>query len=211
MRKWLTQRQETFCVKYFELGNATEAAIQAGYRPKAARFIASRLLTKDNIRARIQELRQKLEDETIMNVSERQRKLTEIARARITDFMELGQDGSWVNIGEETPQGEAIQEIHSRTEYDKDGSKPTVYTTVKLHDPTKAIDLLNKMDKIYSEGSLVQNNINRTVNVYVVDSETKDLMTRVGERPQVIKGGLCSKSTICSKSQTAVPKVGELP
>jgi len=180
----LTQKQETFCVKYFELGNATEAAIQAGYKRRAARFIASRLLTKDNIKARIQELRQKLEDEAIMNVSERQRKLSEIARAKITDFMELGQDGSWVNIGEETPQGAAIQEIHSRTEYDKDGSKPVIYTTVKLHDPMKAIDLLNKMDKIYSEGTQV-NIDEREIKIIVVDEETKDLIARVGERTMI--------------------------
>jgi len=188
MKKRLTQKQETFCIKYFELGNATEAAIQAGYKPKAARFIASRLLTKDNIQARIQELRQKVEDKAIMNVSERQRRLTEIARAKITDFMELGQDGSWVNLGPEVPMSAAIQEIKSRTEYDKDGANPTIYTSVKLHNPLQAIDLLNKMDKIYGEGSLVQNNISRQVNVYVIDNETKDLLARIGERTQITKG-----------------------
>ena len=189
MNKRLTQRQETLCVKYFELGNATEAAIQAGYKAKAARFIASRLLTKDNIRARIQELRQKVEDKAIMNVSERQRKLTEIARARLTDFMELGQDGSWVNLGPEVPMSGAIQEIHSRTTYDENGPNLTVFTSVKLHDPLKAIDLLNKMDKLYSEGSQVQNNINRAVNILVMDEETKDLINRAGERTRIIKEG----------------------
>ena len=123
-----------------------------------------------------------------MNVSERQRKLTEIARAKITDFMELGQDGSWVNLGPETELSGAIQEIHSRTEYGKDGSKPTVYTSVKLHNPLQAIDLLNKMDKIYSEGFQDNRVVNRVVNVYVVDSETKDLIEHVGERTQITEG-----------------------
>jgi phage terminase small subunit len=150
-RKRLTQRQETFCLKYFELGNGTEAAIQAGYSRRSIRNIASVNLTKANIQARLQELRQKAEDASIMSVKERQQRLTEIARAKLTDFMELGQDGSWVNLGPETSLSGAIQEIHSRTEYDKDGSQPTVYTSVKIHDPMKAIDLLNKMDKIYSE------------------------------------------------------------
>jgi len=159
MRK-LTERQESFCIKYFELNNATEAAKQAGYAPNSAGANAGVLLKKPHIQARLQELRKQLDgankllvDATIMSVQERQQRLSEIARARLTDFMELGQDGSWVNIGPETGQTAAIQEIHSRTEYDKDGSKPTVHTSVKLHDPMKAIDLLNKMDKIYSEQS----------------------------------------------------------
>lgn len=174
MTKRLTQKQEMFCVKYFELGNATEAAVQAGYSPKTAYSIGNENLKKPEIRARIQELRKKVEDAAIMNVSERQRKLSVIARARLTDFIELGQDGSWVNIGPEVEGSGAIQEIRSRTEYDDKGAKPTVYTSVKLHDPIKAIDLLNKMDKIYSEGPQV-NIDNRKIEIIVVDEEAKEL------------------------------------
>lgn len=180
MARRLTQKQETFCLKYFELGNATEAALVAGYSSKNARFLASRWLTKANIQARIQELRQKAEDASVMNVLERKQRLTEIARARLTDFMELGQDGSWVNIGEETPQSGAIQEIHSRTEYDEDGSKPTVYTSVKLHDPMKAIDLLNKIDKIYSEGVNV-NIDNRRMEAVIVNIDPKAVAAAILE------------------------------
>jgi phage terminase small subunit len=184
MRTRLTQKQETFCVKYFELGNATEAAIQAGYNRKTAVVIASQNLTKLNIQTRLKELREEIKSTAIMNVQERQERLSEIARAKLTDFIELGQDGSWVNIGEETPKGGAIQEIHSRTEYDDDGSKPTIYTSVKLHDPMKAIDLLNKMDKIYSEGQTV-NVDNRKVEIVVYDPETKQIVQRLlnGESP----------------------------
>ena len=116
MRKRLTQKQETFCLKYFELGNASEAARLAKYSPKTAAVIGRENLLKPNIQARITELRQKTEDESVMNVLERKQRLTEIGRARLTDFMELGQDGSWVNIGEETPRGGAIQEIDRFTE-----------------------------------------------------------------------------------------------
>jgi phage terminase small subunit len=184
MRTRLTQKQETFCVKYFELGNATEAAIQAGYNRKTAVVIASQNLTKLNIQTRLKELREEIKNAAVMNVQERQERLSEIARAKLTDFIELGQDGSWVNIGEETPKGGAIQEIHSRTEYDDDGSKPTIYTSVKLHDPMKAIDLLNKMDKIYSEGQTV-NVDNRKVEIVVYDPETKQIVQRLlnGESP----------------------------
>jgi len=198
----LTQKQETFCVKYFELGNATEAAIQAGYKPKTATVIASENLTKPNIQARIAELRQEVTSAAIMNVQERQERLTEIARAKLADFMELGQDGSWVNIGSETKYAGAIQEIHSRTEYDDDGSKPTVHTSVKLHDPMKAIDLLNKMDKIYTDGYQDNRVVNRVVNVFVIDNETKDLISLVGKRTILLANGHTNNQGIQGDSES---------
>jgi phage terminase small subunit len=182
-----------FCLKYFELGNATEAAIQAGYTPTSAAVIACNHLKKDKILARLDQLRAEVKSKAIMSVQERQERLTEIARARLTDFMELGQDGSWVNLGPDVPMSAAIQEIRSRTEYDKDGSKPTVHTAVKLHSPLQAIDLLNKMDKIYSEAaanSFIQNNVNRTVNIIVANDRTKELIERAGERTKLLADGL---------------------
>jgi len=180
MRTRLTQKQETFCVKYFELGNASEAARLAKYSPKTADAIGRENLQKPTIQARLKELRQKVEDASVMDVRERQQRLTEIARARLTDFMELGQDGSWVNIGEETPQGGAIQEIRSRTEYDDNGSKPTVYTSVKLHDPMKAIDLLNKMDKIYSDAPVF--NDNRKIEIYDAKGKLTSIINSIASR-----------------------------
>lgn len=184
----LTKRQELFAIKYFELGNATQAMIAAGYAPKHAGNNSWNVLKSPLVQARIDELRQAIAqehkeeiDQAIMNVEERQIRLSEIGRARITDFMELGQDGSWVNLGPETKLSGAIQEIHSRTEYDDDGSKPTVHTSVKLHDPMKAIDLLNKMDKIYSEVPPITID-SRQINIFVIDSETKGLISRVAER-----------------------------
>lgn len=172
MRTRLTQKREMFCVKYVELGNAGEAAIMSGYAPKYAATNTGKLLKNTKIQTRIQELNQKVEDASVMNVMERKQRLTEIARAKLTDFMELGQDGSWVNLGQETPQGGAIQEIHSRTEYGKDGATPIVYTSVKLHDPMKAIDLMNRMEKLYTDGVLIDN---RKIEIY----DAKGKLTRI--------------------------------
>jgi len=179
MKVKLTQRQEIFCLKYFELGNATEAAIIAGYNRRTARFIASENLTKPNIKNRLQELNQKVEDDSVMNVLERKQRLTEIARAKLTDFMELGQDGSWVNIGKEMRQGGAIQEIHSRTQYDENGANPTVYTSVKLHDPMKAIDLMNRMEKLYTDGVLIDN---RKIAIYDAKGKLTSIITSLASR-----------------------------
>ena len=174
----LTPKQEKFCLNYLKMGNATQAAIAAGYSKRTANRIASQNLSKLDIVTRLKELNAKVASSSIMDVQERKERLTEIARARLTDFMELGADGSWVNIGPETKGSAAIQEIHSRTEYDKDGNAPTIYTSVKLLDPMKAIDLLNKIDRIYTDGLQV-NVDNRSVTIQVVSDKARELTERI--------------------------------
>jgi len=201
MKKRLTQKQEIFCLSYFVLRNATQAAIQAGYKPKTARFIASQNLTKVNIQARVEELSaevKKIAGAAIMSVEERMEVLTEIARANMINFVEVGQDGAWFNIDKTNLNSKAIQSVQSKTVLGKDGADDAVFIRVKLHNPLQAIDLLNKMDKIYSEGSLIQTNINRTVNVFVIDKETKDLVSRAGERTKLITNGSTNHQSIQS-------------
>jgi hypothetical protein len=188
MAQRLRVRQERFCLEYFKTGNASNAALIAGYSERNIRSIASRLSTNVNIIARLKELQSKVESNAVATVAERKQILTEILRSKLTDFMELGQDGSWVNIGPETPNSRAIQEIHSRTEYDENGSHPTVHTSVKLHDPMKAIAELNKMEKVY-ETNTVLNVDNRQITFQVVGEGTKSLMKRIasGERTESLE------------------------
>ncbi len=158
----LTEHQENFIVAYFQLGDPSAAYLQAGYKAKSsavASACSTRLLKNAKILGRLKELRDAAASAKIMSVRERKERLSEIARGKLTDYMTAGPDGSWVNVGPEVPNAGAIQEIHSRTEYDDNGEKPTVYTSVKLHDPTKAIDLLNKMDGAYAPQKLDLNMI----------------------------------------------------
>jgi len=138
------------------------------------------------VQARLKELREKVgSDESlgVMSTQERKIRLSQIARASITDFMEMGPDGTWVSIGKETPMAGAVQELHSRTEYDDNGAHSTIHTSVKLHDPMKAIDLMNKMDGVYSESPILNDNrVLKQVNIFVIDSETKGLISQVGQR-----------------------------
>ncbi len=196
----LTQKQENFCLNLFKGLSQRQAYVEAGYSSRMALSTldenSCRLAATSKIKTRLAELRKKAEDASVMNVLERKQRLTEISRARLTDFMELGQDGSWVNIGKETPQSAAIQEIHSRTEYDDNGSHPTVHTSVKLHDPMKAIDILNRMDKIYaeSEGKGVNINLNQKLEAQVVHFDAKEVARaiieaeRLGLTPGVLGG-----------------------
>jgi len=179
----LTRRQELFCLKYFELGNGTEAALQAGYSPHTAAVIASENLNKPKIAHRLRELRDKTADASVMTVLERKRKLTEIARGNLLDYQEVGADGSYLSIGKESPNTGAISEITSRTEYTEDGSNAAVITKVRLHNPIQAIAEMNKMDHVYSEGATV-NVDNRAVNIIVASEEDKENLQRLiqGER-----------------------------
>lgn len=56
----LSQKQEDFVFEYLKSGNATEAAIKAGYSKKTARFVGCENLTKPNIVAEINRRRQKV-------------------------------------------------------------------------------------------------------------------------------------------------------
>ena len=180
MSRLLRGKQEQFCINYFVSGNASEAARLAGYAPSTRAY---QILGSPNVQERLRELRERAAkaSDAIMTVAERQERLSEIARANLTNFMELGADGSWVNLGSETKGSGAIQEIHSRTTYDNDGAEATVHTSVKLHDPMKAIDLLNKMDKIYSDGYQDNRRVTQ-YNIYVIDNEAKELIGQVGQR-----------------------------
>ncbi len=188
-------RHERFAQAWFSGKTYEESAIESGYKPSRARQTGSFLVTNRNILARYNELQEAAASARVMSKRERMERLSEIARARLTDFMELGQDGSWVNIGEETPHGAAIAEIHSRTEYDDNGAHPTVHTSVKLHDPLKAIDLLNKMDKLYSDGANI-NIDNRRLEVNI----TPDLSKLSTEELRTLES-ILSKTAIPAGSQ----------
>lgn len=73
---------------YAKCGNATQAYKDAGYSvktEKAAGASAARLLGNVSIQQRLQEIRQKIEDDKIMGPREMQQRLTEIARQTARD------------------------------------------------------------------------------------------------------------------------------
>ena len=73
-----TKRQAAFIAAY--AGNATEAAIKAGYSPKTAGKIGSQLLEKTRISEAIREREEKRKNALIMSREERMMTLTQIAR-----------------------------------------------------------------------------------------------------------------------------------
>lgn len=74
----LNARQKAFCEFYVASGNATEAAIKAGYKEKYAGVNADKLLKNTNIQKYIEELQEKAKGNRIMTAIERREFLTKM-------------------------------------------------------------------------------------------------------------------------------------
>lgn len=86
----LTERQKRFIDYYIETGNATEAAILAGYSEKTAKQIGSENLTK--LDCYIKERMKPIEDNRIADAEEVLRYLTKVIRGEEKD--QFGLDAS---------------------------------------------------------------------------------------------------------------------
>ena len=160
----LTQKQETFCLKYFELGVVGEAALIAGYSPRTAPYIGSENLNKLKIQARLQELRQVAEDASVATVLERKQVLTEALRITPEDIMELSDDSRDLMIKPEALKSRAVAYI--RTEQISIGKMPVRISRIGLMDKVRAAAELNKMERIYeAEGGVTVDNRTLIINV----------------------------------------------
>lgn len=72
----LNVRQKKFCQEYLRLGNATKAAIVAGYSEKTANEQAAQLLAKISVKNYITGLQNKIEKKNILSAQQLQEELT---------------------------------------------------------------------------------------------------------------------------------------
>ncbi len=84
-RSKLTVKQEKFINAYLYLGNATQAAIQAGYSPKSAHSTATEILQYPAVIERKAELLAKTAPAEEMSLEERRVRLSEIAKAEFRE------------------------------------------------------------------------------------------------------------------------------
>jgi len=78
------KRHESFCLHYMSTLNGSQSALAAGYcarNPKNAHITAWTLLKREDVQARLKELRKATTDEAIMSIVQRKVRLSEIARA----------------------------------------------------------------------------------------------------------------------------------
>lgn len=86
----LTVKQKLFADEYLKSGNATDAAVKAGYSARTAQRIGSENLSKPLIKAYITAKMQDIEDAKIMDAKEALELLTKIARAEIEETVTIG-------------------------------------------------------------------------------------------------------------------------
>jgi len=136
----VTKKQKRFVEEYLIDLNATQAAIRAGYSPKAAYSIGSENLRKPEIRACIEKAMAERSKRTGIN---QDRIIIELAKIGLLNPKNL------INFDEATVKEEATEEdlaaissIRVKRFPTKDGEG--VEREVKMYDKTKALELLGR-------------------------------------------------------------------
>lgn len=83
--KKLTLKQQRFVDEYIISGNATQAAIKAGYSKKTANRIATENLSKPVIKTAIDKRNAEIQSEKTMDMQEVMERLASIARGETTE------------------------------------------------------------------------------------------------------------------------------
>jgi len=154
--KPLSPRQERFCQEYIKDLNGTQAALRAGYCPgneDAAAVQASKFLRNTKINARIAELKSEQFKRTMLSAD---RILEEIARLAMVDigqaFDDMGQLKPLSEIPEDVRRAMAGVEVNEL--FDGQGDQKSVIglaKRVKFYDKTKALELLGKHKKLFTD------------------------------------------------------------
>lgn len=132
----MNNRQQLFCEEYLKDLNATKAAIRAGYSEKTAYSQGQRLLKNVEIKNRLQEIREKIQDENIATIKD------------IEEFLSLSLNGE---MEEEVIS--VVAEI--------EGSSKVVKTKkqISLRDRIKAAELLGKRYGMWTDKQEVDINL----------------------------------------------------
>jgi len=154
----LTKKQRAFIEYYLQDWNATQAAIKAGYSKRSAASIGNENLLKPEIQ---QEIQRRL-SEIAMSADEVLTALAEIGRASVDDIMDVDSSGRLsFNFKRAQEQGK-LHLIKSVT--------PTqAGTKVELHDRMKALELLGKHHKLFTDN--VNINDGKAIKVRLTDGD----------------------------------------
>lgn len=130
----LNERQKAFADYYIQTGNATEAAIKAGYSEKTARSIGSENLTKPDICAYIEERMTGQGEKRVADANEVIEFYTAVMRGEVKD--QFGLDAS---LSDRLKAGDALMKRYAVTD---NGSK----------------GIIEKLDKVLGDIDEVMNN-----------------------------------------------------
>lgn len=148
----LNHRQRRFAEEYIVDGNATRAAVRAGYAERSAHTTGGRLLKNDEVAALVRAGQERLAERTAISA---ERVMREYARMGFANMTAVARWGPAVPDGVEFHDSDGLaaddsaavaQVASERSLHYKDGDLvgETVTLRVKLHDKKGALDAMAK-------------------------------------------------------------------
>ena len=154
----LTPKQKAFADYYIETGNATEAAIKAGYSKKTARVIGQENLTKPAIKTYIDETMEKLADKRIAKAEEVLEYLTRVIRGEETEQVVVTE-----NIGDFMSEARVINK------------------ELSAKDRIKAAELLGKRYRLFVDKVEQKLDVNATTKLDSILEQLEELGIQEGD------------------------------
>ena len=149
--KKLTTKQQKFADYYLQTGNATEAAIKAGYSKKTAAVIGAENLTKPNIKNYIDERLEEMASERIADATEVMEYLTSVMRRQYEENVVV------------TVTSEETQWVDGKKQTMKKESPVVVKIPSRLTDANKAAELLGKRYRLFTDKVELEGNVGVTI------------------------------------------------
>lgn len=135
----MTKKQKSFCEEYLIDLNATQAAIRAGYSPKTAYSIGHELLSKPDIRARIDKAMAERSKRTGVNADRVVRELAKVAFVNAPDVIDVKNAVLLPDASRDDTAAIASVKVKIVS-----GDTESEEREIKLADKLKALELLGK-------------------------------------------------------------------
>jgi phage terminase small subunit len=154
------EKRSIFVREYLVDRNGTRAAIAAGYAPKSASVTSCRLLRNAKVQAAVSELTEERLERLEVTADAVLQELAKIAFANMGDYLAVEADGSIaVDISEITPvQAAGLADLRI-DEYEANNSRFR-RTRIKLASKIRALELLGKHLRLWSDRAQPTNNLN---------------------------------------------------
>jgi phage terminase small subunit len=160
----LTRRQARFVEEYLIDLNATQAAVRAGFSPRSAAEIGSRLIEKSQVADAIARATAERSARVGLRQDRVLEELSVIGFAKLTDFAEW--DGERFRLKPSAEiDGRAVVQVMETEKFIKTVGDGEVLMSrersIKLHDKVAALNLLAKHLSLYPERAqaAIQNNV----------------------------------------------------
>ena len=152
----LTIRMQRFIDAYIINPNATKAAVEAGYSKKSAPWIGNQLLRKTLIFEQIQAANKLRSSKYHITAERVLLELARIAFGSLDDFLELYPDGTAEvtfkksGVDERAALSQIEQDVYM--EGRGDFAQRVKKTKIRMHDKSRALDMLGKHLKLFGDG-----------------------------------------------------------